>query len=96
MQISNNFGISASNALQSAGNANNKLEAATKSTQATGLNPTDQLDFSPEAQAIISGEGPSQADRTSRIASIRSAIAEGSYDTPERLSAALDKFLLAY
>jgi len=33
------------------------------------------------------------ADRDERIAAIRREIAEGTYETPEKLSAALDAFL---
>jgi len=31
-----------------------------------------------------------------RVASLRQAIAEGNYETPEKISAALDRFLDAY
>lgn len=57
----------------------------------------DQLDLSPEAQAISASQANSSAEaggiRTEKVAAIRQAIAEGTYETPEKLSASLDKLL---
>jgi|688.fasta_scaffold00317_28 negative regulator of flagellin synthesis FlgM len=57
----------------------------------------DQLDLSAEAQELLSSQSvASSADaeiRMDRVAALRQAIADGSYETPERLSAALDRML---
>ena len=43
---------------------------------------------------MIYSSGPTEdLDRAERIAAIRREIAAGTYDTPEKLSAALDSFL---
>ena len=65
------------------------------SPQSSG--PVDQLDLSQaateanriESSASVAGEGI----RFERVAELRRQIAEGSYDTPERMDAALDRFL---
>ena len=67
----------------------------TQSNQST--TPVDQLDLSQAASetsaasqtAPIAGEGI----RFDRVAEIRRQIADGAYDTPERMDAALDRFL---
>jgi anti-sigma28 factor (negative regulator of flagellin synthesis) len=55
------------------------------------------LDLSAEAQELLSSQSvASSADaeiRMDRVAALRQAIADGSYETPERLSAALDRML---
>ena len=61
--------------------------------------PIDELDISPEAQAVsrLGQTGATSAAngdiRAEKVASIRRAIAEGSYDTPEKLDVALSRFL---
>jgi anti-sigma28 factor (negative regulator of flagellin synthesis) len=61
--------------------------------------PADQLDLSAEAQQIsqlqaTSGtEAVSGGIRTEKVAAIRQAISEGTYETPEKISAALDQLL---
>lgn len=65
--------------------------------EASSGGPVDQLDLSSaaestnriEANAAVAGEGI----RFERVAEIRRRIADGSYDTPERMDAALDRFL---
>jgi negative regulator of flagellin synthesis FlgM len=59
---------------------------------------TDQLDLSAEAQALsdVQANGASQDStgiRQDRVDSIRQAIANGSYESPEKLSGALDRLL---
>ncbi len=93
MQISNNFGVSAAEALQGAKRTNQPSFAQATGAESPLLIPTDQVEFSAEAQAVMAGGAAESTSRTERIASIRRAIADGSYDTPERMSAALDKFL---
>jgi len=59
----------------------------------------DELELSSEAQQISQAQAISRADssagdiRTDKVAALREAIASGSYETPERMSAALDKLL---
>lgn len=62
--------------------------------------PTDQLDLSSSAAGVnrvnateIAGNGEIRIDR---VAEIRRQIADGKYDTSEKLDAALDKFLDQY
>lgn len=62
--------------------------------------PTDQLDLSSRvgganriAASEVAGGGEIRIDR---VAEIRRQIADGSYDTPEKMDAALDKFLDQY
>lgn len=60
--------------------------------------PVDQLDLSSSAGAVsrlgnssaIAGGGEIRIDR---VAEIRRQIADGSYETPEKLDAALDRLL---
>ncbi len=52
----------------------------------------DQLDISAEAQAA-SQIGEATDARALRIAEIKSQIAEGSYETAEKLDAAVDRLL---
>lgn len=64
---------------------------------ASASGPVDQLDLSQAAtsanridgNAAVAGEGI----RFERVAEIRRQIADGAYDTPERMDAALDRFL---
>ncbi len=65
-----------------------------KTATAGQSGPVDQLDLSQaanriEGQSAVAGEGI----RFERVAEIRRQIADGSYDTPERMDAALDRFL---
>ncbi|MEM7475409.1 MAG: flagellar biosynthesis anti-sigma factor FlgM [Planctomycetota bacterium] len=56
--------------------------------------PADQLDLSPESLAIeASSPADSSGIRMDKVAAIRQAIADGTYETPEKMSAALDKLL---
>lgn len=92
MQISNSFSVSSVDALRTASRgatpANNVAETSTES-----LTPVDQLDLSAEAQGITGSNKNSNEIRVDRVADIRRQIAEGNYDTDEKLSAALDNFL---
>jgi negative regulator of flagellin synthesis FlgM len=60
---------------------------------------TDELELSAEAQQISqiqatgSSDSVSSGIRTEKVAALRQAIAAGTYETPENLSAALDKLL---
>ncbi|WP_182868441.1 flagellar biosynthesis anti-sigma factor FlgM [Rhodopirellula sp. JC639] len=76
------------------GSAASKVDQAPSSSPA---GPVDQLDLSQaatsanriEGNAAVAGEGI----RFERVAELRRQIADGSYDTPERMDAALDRFL---
>ncbi len=71
-------------------------EAVGKATAA----PTDQLDLSSSVSAanrLTPAESAANGQiRIDRVAEIRRQIADGSYDTPARMDAALDKFLDQY
>ena len=58
---------------------------------ATGQNtiPVDQLDISPEAQAIQAGGGI----RTEKVAELREQIATGRYETAEKIDVAVERML---
>ncbi|TWT82967.1 Anti-sigma-28 factor, FlgM [Planctomycetes bacterium CA13] len=58
--------------------------------------PVDQLDLSSAASGINRLEGAVAGGgeiRIDKVADIRRQIADGSYDTPEKLDAALDRML---
>ncbi len=92
MQISNNFAVSSVDALRNASRSSATTEVATESESAS-LTPVDQLDLSAEAQGISETSDTAGEIRVDRVADIRRQIAEGNYDTDEKLSAALDNFL---
>ena len=95
MQIYGPFRVSTP---QSAGNVQ-RITSSEKTVETSGAaqtGPVDQLDLSESAAAErldstaeIAGEGI----RFERVAELRRQIADGTYDTPERLDAALDRFL---
>ena len=93
MQISSNFSTAAIEALRggSKASASNALEGS--ASPAGIVSPTDQIDISTEAQSILSGSKVFGDIRTDKVADIRRQIAAGTYDTEEKMSAALDKFL---
>ncbi len=56
----------------------------------------DQLDLSPEAQALSQSQASGRTEggiRVDKVAAIRQAIAGGNYETPQKLDAALDRLL---
>ncbi|QDS99998.1 flagellar biosynthesis anti-sigma factor FlgM [Adhaeretor mobilis] len=62
-----------------------------KAQPATPTAKADRVDISPAAEAAASAaEGDIRADLVSRV---KSEIASGMYETPEKLDAALDGFL---
>jgi len=61
------------------------------STVQAGL-PRDQVEISPLAQ-MLDGIGQLPEIRHEKVAEIRREIASGSYETPEKLDRALDRFL---
>ena len=92
MQISGNFSVSGIDAARTAAksNAPAPAPAATPSAIAT---PVDQLDLSAEALSVGQSQQSGQAFRADKVASLREAIAQGNYDTDDKMSAALDSFL---
>lgn len=65
-------------------------------TQSTSGNnasaPVDQLDFSAEAQ-MISQNNSAGNIRMDRVNDVRAQIANGNYDSPEKLEAAMTRLL---
>ncbi len=103
MEIRGLQGIQSISGLTSAGKSGRGNSAA--EIAPSSLAPVDELDLSAEAQALGNASGLSApgdiaaADggiRTEKVAALRRAIADGTYDTPERMSAALDRFLDEY
>jgi len=58
----------------------------------TSAGPSDQLDISPAAQAAIEAQESGEI-RADLVARVRNEIAQGTYETPEKLDAALDRLL---
>jgi len=58
---------------------------------ATAL-PVDQLDISPQAQMMSTAAAGSEV-RTDRVAELRAQIANGNYDTAEKLDTAVGRML---
>lgn len=72
-------------------------EATNDASASTSAQQADQLDLSPEALAIGEAQATVGSEvtgiRSEKVAAIKQAIADGSYETPEKLSMALDKML---
>jgi negative regulator of flagellin synthesis FlgM len=89
------------NSLQSVGAAQqatrtSAVKAPAVQTTAHSQPVVDQLDFSVEAQELLASQSASSSNteiRADRVATIRQQIADGTYETPEKLSAALDRLL---
>lgn len=68
-----------------------------ESASPASTGPVDQLDLSQAANSANRIEGNSavagEGIRFERVAELRRQIADGSYDSPERMDAALDRFL---
>ena len=84
----------------SAAQPTNRTQSAKPANPVESTSPapatTDQLDLSPEAQALSASQAAGQTEagiRADKVASIRQAIADGTYETPEKMSAALDRML---
>ena len=74
------------------------ITSPTGQTQSPSVSgPVDQLDLSQAATSANRIEGHSavagEGIRFERVAELRRQIADGSYDSPERMDAALDRFL---
>ena len=100
MQIYGPFRVSAGQGVNPA-QANKGPQRLQSADASTAKNPTtsvDQLDLSQaatganrlDATSPVAGGGEIRIDR---VADIRRQIAEGNYETPEKLDAALDRLL---
>jgi len=72
------------------------LQPKTASTNSVSNNgtalPVDQLDISPQAQMMGTMAAGGEV-RTDRVAELRAQIANGSYDSAEKLDAAVGRML---
>lgn len=102
MQIYGPFRVSTSQSashVQAAGPVDRSHASSETSRTESAVNsgPVDKLDLSPAATganridggSAVAGEGI----RFERVAELRRQIADGSYDSPEKMDAALDRFL---
>ena len=89
MQIQPSFGVSSTSGIDSASRAKPTQSNPVQGSQS--IAPVDILDISSEA--LSQAEQSTGGIRTEKVAELRRAIAEGTYDTDEKLSAALDNFL---
>lgn len=92
MQI---HGLHQAHATQSvANNSSVKSTAPAQVSESSQSAHIDQLDLSPEALAISQSQATETGGiRLDKVSALRQAIADGTYETPERLSAAIDKML---
>jgi flagellar biosynthesis anti-sigma factor FlgM len=89
------------NSLQSVGAAQQAtrttaVKAPAVQSTASSQPIVDQVDFSAEAQELLASQAASNTNteiRADRVSTIRQQIADGTYETPEKLSAALDRLL---
>ncbi len=92
-------GLQAAQSLQSlSGAARSKPTPPTEASSPVSSIGADQLDLSADAQALrdVQAAAPTDASggiRQDRVDSIRQAIANGTYESPEKLSSALDRLL---
>lgn len=93
MQISNSFSVSSVDALRNTSRGASSANTAESEASNGSLTPVDQLDLSSEAQGLSASDSSSSDIRVDRVADIRRQIADGTYDTDEKLSSALDNFL---
>ena len=70
----------------------NRINAPSQATSPSSA-VSDQLDISPAAEAAMIQTVENQDSRADRITQIRSEIAAGTYDTTERMAAAMDGLL---
>jgi negative regulator of flagellin synthesis FlgM len=92
MQI---HGLHQTQSTQSLGAAQaGKSAARAPASESCQAAQADQLDLSPEALAISRADAAAAGEiRMEKVAAIRQAIADGVYETPDKLSAALDRML---
>jgi len=66
--------------------------AGPRASRPSSAGPADQLDISPAAEAAASVAEGGEI-RQDLVARVRGEIAAGTYETPEKIDAALDRFL---
>ena len=88
MQINGPSGINGPGQINQSMKANSSQTAANNAN----LNPVDQLDLSSQAQMIDSLSNVSGI-RAERVAEIKSQIANGVYETPEKIEIAVERLL---
>lgn len=71
------------------------VQGAENPAATDALAPQDEVQISSEARKLDE-LSRAQASRQERIEQIRQEIADGTYDTPEKMDAALDRFLGKY
>jgi flagellar biosynthesis anti-sigma factor FlgM len=92
-------GLQSAQSVQSlAGTQRAKPSQGTEAVTSSSALAADQLDLSAEAQALgdVQGAGAAEAStgiRQNKVDAIRQAIANGSYESPEKMSGALDRLL---
>ncbi|MDG1872432.1 MAG: flagellar biosynthesis anti-sigma factor FlgM [Mariniblastus sp.] len=69
---------------------NLQTQANQPTTESSNSAPVDQLDISPEAQ-LMSTQATGQDIRADRVSDIRAQIADGQYETPEKLELAFNR-----
>jgi|TARA_B110000116_G_C16394325_1_gene384416 negative regulator of flagellin synthesis FlgM len=80
-------------------NGPHQIDSAKSAEETTATSQADQLDISHEAElaskvAELSGQVQDIPDvRADRIANIREAIEQGTYETEDKLDIALDRFI---
>ncbi|MEQ1829137.1 MAG: flagellar biosynthesis anti-sigma factor FlgM [Pirellula sp.] len=92
MQISGNFSVSGVDSARPAARVN-ASNAVASPAQPIATTPIDKLELSPEALSVGNANASGETFRAEKVASLREAIAQGNYDTDEKVSAALDNFL---
>lgn len=85
--------IRPTNHIQTAQAVNLQPQNTTTAASGTTSAPVDQLDISFEAQSLSGTEMTSTDIRADRISDIKLQIANGQYDTAERLEAAVSRML---
>ena len=102
MQIFGPFRVSTTQAAGGADRIGPQQAASGPAAPQRGSGPIDQLDLSSSAGEISSTGGVQRLSaaestggeiRVERVADLRRQIADGGYDTPEKLDAALDRLL---
>lgn len=71
----------------------NSVQATPTESVATAQVAGDQVEISEAARALLESSGGVADARAARLEQIRAAIADGSYDTPEKLTLAVDRML---
>ncbi|HBE66652.1 MAG TPA: flagellar biosynthesis anti-sigma factor FlgM [Planctomycetaceae bacterium] len=89
-------GLQSAQAAQPAQRAS-QAPAAQPTAAPSAPRPTDSLQLSAEAQQLSQAQAANEVGqdgiRVEKVAALRQAIADGSYETPEKLDAALDRLL---